>query len=54
MLADADDDFVLELAFAAGCEHIITHNVADFRGSEQLGIGALSPRDFLNLLRKDP
>lgn len=22
MLADADDDFVLELAFAAGCEHI--------------------------------
>lgn len=52
MLADADDDFVLELAFAAGCEHIITHNIADFRGSEQLGISALTPREFLNQLRK--
>ena len=54
MLADADDDMVLELAFAAGCQHIITHNVADFRGSEQLGVTALAPRDFLNLVRKKP
>jgi putative PIN family toxin of toxin-antitoxin system len=53
-LRDADDDMVLELAFAAGCRHIITHNVKDFHGSEQLGIGALSPREFLNLVRKKP
>ena len=51
-LPDPDDDMVLELAFAAGCRHIITHNVKDFRGSEQLGVSALSPRDFLNLVRK--
>jgi hypothetical protein len=51
-LPDADDDMVLELALAAGCRHIITHNVRDFHGSEQLGIAALSPRDFLNLIRK--
>jgi putative PIN family toxin of toxin-antitoxin system len=51
-LPDADDDMVLELAFAAGCRHIITHNVKDFRGSEQLGITALSPGDFLNQIRK--
>ena len=50
-LADPDDDMVLELAFAAGCGHIITHNVADFRASEQLGVTALSPRSFLNLIR---
>jgi predicted nucleic acid-binding protein len=50
-LPDADDDMVLELAFAAGCRHIITHNVRDFRGSEQLGVTALSPREFLNLIR---
>jgi len=25
-LADADDDMVLELAFAAGCPYIVTHN----------------------------
>jgi putative PIN family toxin of toxin-antitoxin system len=51
-LADADDDMVLELAFAAGCRHIITHNVRDYRGSEQLGVTAVSPRDFLNLIRR--
>jgi hypothetical protein len=50
-LADPDDDMVLELAFAAGCPHIITYNVNDFRGSEQLGVTALSPRQFLNLIR---
>lgn len=53
-LADAKDDMVLELAFAAGCLHIITHNVKDFHGSEQLGVLALSPREFLNLIRKKP
>jgi len=51
-LADPDDDMVLELAFAAGCGHIVTHNVKDFRGSEQLGVSALSPREFLKLIRK--
>jgi predicted nucleic acid-binding protein len=50
-LSDADDDLVLELAFAAGCRHIVTHNVKDFHGSEQLGITAVTPRDFLNLMR---
>ncbi len=53
-LTDADDDMVLELAFAAGCQNIITHNVKDFHGSEQLGVAAISPRDFLNLKRKKP
>src|SRR5947208_3052530 len=49
-LADADDDMVLELAVAAGCRHIITHNVKDFAGSERLGVTALSPREFLRLI----
>jgi len=53
-LFDADDDFVLELAFAANCRYIVTHNLKDFRGSEQLGVIALSPRDFLNLLGGKP
>jgi hypothetical protein len=43
---------VLELAFSAGCRHIVTHNVNDFHGSDQLGIEALSPREFLNLIRR--
>ncbi len=53
-LADADDDMVLELAFAAACGYIITHNVKDFRGAEQLGVTALSPRDFLKAIGKRP
>jgi putative PIN family toxin of toxin-antitoxin system len=50
-LRDANDDLVLELAFAASCRHIVTHNVKDFHGSEQLGITALPPRDFLHLIQ---
>ena len=51
-LADANDDMVLELAVAAGCRHIVTHNVKDFHGTEQYGVTAISPRDFLKRIRK--
>ena len=50
MLSDPDDDMILELAVAAGCRYIITHNVADFRGSERFGIEALTPGLFLRRL----
>ena len=50
-LSDADDDMVLELAFAAGCRYIVTHNVKDFHGSDELGVTAITPRDFLNMIR---
>ena len=50
-LSDPDDDMVLELAFAAGCSHIVTHNVKDFHGAEHLGITAVTPGDFLKLIR---
>jgi hypothetical protein len=50
-LPDPDDDMVLELAFAAGCPSIVTHNLRDFRGSERLGATAILPRDFLQMIR---
>ena len=50
-LRDANDDMVLELAFAAGCRYLVTHNVKDFHGAEQLGVTAISPREFLKLTR---
>jgi len=50
-LSDADDDMVLELAFAAGCRYIVTRNVQDFDGPERLGVRAIAPRDFLSLAR---
>ena len=46
-LKDAGDDMVLELAVAAGCQFIVTYNVADFRGTERFGIEVISPKAFL-------
>jgi hypothetical protein len=50
-LPDPDDDMILELAFAAGCPFIVTHNLRHYAGAEQLGIQAITPRDFLARLR---
>jgi len=46
-LPDPEDDMVLELAFAAGCQYIVTYNRRDFRGCEALGIALISPAEFL-------
>ncbi len=51
-LKDPDDDMVLECAVAAGCQYIVTHNVKDFRRSEQLGVQAITPGDFLQLVKE--
>jgi len=51
-LRDADDDMILELAFAAGCRYLVTHNVKDFHGAGQLGVTVVSPREFLKLARQ--
>ena len=51
-LQDAKDDMVLELAVAAGCEGIVTHNQRDFAGAERLGIKIFPPKEFLRLLEE--
>jgi len=51
-LRDPDDDMVLECAVAAGCPYIVTHNVKDFRGTEQLGVQAITPGQFLQILKE--
>jgi putative PIN family toxin of toxin-antitoxin system len=51
-LKDPDDDMVLECAVAAGCTYIVTHNIKDFRRSEQLGVKAVTPGAFLQLLKE--
>lgn len=52
LLRDPDDEFVLEVAVAAGCRYIITHNVRDFAGAEQLGVNILRPGQFLQQLEE--
>lgn len=49
-LKDPNDDMVLELAVAAGCNFIITHNKKDFRNIEEFGIQAISPAEFLHMI----
>jgi len=49
-LGDADDDIILELAVAARADFIVTHNVRDFAGAEQFGVGVLTPAEFLRRL----
>lgn len=50
-LRDAGDDLVLEVAVAATSDALVTHNVRDFAGSEQLGIRVITPKQFLRELR---
>lgn len=49
-LPDPDDDLVLGLAAAAGCPYIITHNIRDFRGSDSMGIQAITPAQALTMI----
>jgi putative PIN family toxin of toxin-antitoxin system len=53
-LRDPKDDMILELAVAAGCDWIVTHNLADFRGSEQFGIRMTTPHAFLRRIGELP
>jgi len=46
-LPDPQDEFVLELAVAANCEAIITHNVRDFVGAKKFKLLVLTPSAFL-------
>jgi putative PIN family toxin of toxin-antitoxin system len=47
ILPDPQDDLVLEVAVAAGCSAIITHNRRDFAGAARFGIRILTPAAFL-------
>jgi len=51
-LRDPDDDFILELAVAAGACYIVTHNARDFAGAEQFGLEAIAPAQMLTKLQE--
>ena len=51
-LSDVNDELVLELAVSAQCEYIVTHNISDFKGTEQFGIQTITPKEFLQILRE--
>lgn len=51
-LPDVNDELVLELAVTARCEYIVTHNISDFKGVDKFGIQAMTPREFLQIIRE--
>ena len=50
-LRDPDDDMVLECAVASSSQYIVTHNVKDFKRAPELKVNAITPAEFLTLLR---
>jgi predicted nucleic acid-binding protein len=53
-LPDPRDEMVLELAVAASCDAIVTHNRRHFRPASQFGIRVLGPAQFLQEIRGNP
>jgi predicted nucleic acid-binding protein len=51
LLRDPGDDMVLEIAVAADCDAIVTHNIRDFLTVARFGIRLFTPAEFLNELR---
>lgn len=49
---DPDDEFILELAVAAGASFIVTFNTRDFRGAERFGVKVVEPRAFLRIIEQ--
>lgn len=52
LLRDPNDEFVLEVAVAARCQYVMTHNVRDFVGAERFGVKVLRPGQFLRQLEE--
>jgi predicted nucleic acid-binding protein len=50
-LRDPDDDMVLECAVGSASQFIVTHNVEDFKRVPELKVNAITPAEFLTLLR---
>ncbi len=53
-LRDPRDEFVLELAVAARCDTIVTHNLGDFAGAKAFGIKVVTPATFLRSIEETP
>ena len=50
-LRDPDDDMVLECAVASGSQFIVTHSIKDFKRAPELKVQAITPSEFLRVLR---
>jgi putative PIN family toxin of toxin-antitoxin system len=51
-LRDPADEFVLELAVAAECDAVVTHNVRDFAGARKFGVKIVTPAALVRQLEE--
>jgi predicted nucleic acid-binding protein len=47
---DDDDDFLIDLAFKAQADFIITYNQKDLQPVERFGIRVVTPKQFLQII----
>lgn len=52
ILADPDDEPLVQLAVESGARRVVTHNVRDLQAARTLGVEVLNPRDFLGKLQE--
>lgn len=48
LLRDPDDDMIVEVAVAASCTGVVTHNIRDFGAARTLGLEIWTPGEFLS------
>lgn len=46
-LRDADDDFILELAFSSSADYIVTYNTRNFKQAGTFGVEIMTAGEFL-------
>lgn len=51
-LKDADDDFILELAFSSSVDYIVTYNTDNFARAKMFGVDVITPIKFYKILEK--
>lgn len=51
-LKDADDDFILELAFSSSVDYIVTYNTDNFARAKMFGVDVITPTKFYKILEK--
>ncbi len=49
-LSDPKDEMILEVAVAANCEYIVTHNIRHFNAVKGFRVRAITPKDFLKTI----
>ncbi len=52
LAVDPDDAFILELAVRSNAKYIVTYNPKDFASAVDFDITLITPRDFLELMKK--